>query len=107
MQAFDIGLLWGGLVTYSADKGDEFVNAYYNWTNNIENYPDGSVIPFWSYMPDVEGDVIMLAYEDVTGKEAPPAFDQFMAIDGMTSSTMRIATHKDITDELEIAPGYR
>lgn len=107
MQAFDVGLFWGGLVTYSANVGDQFVNAYHNWTNNIENYVNGSVIPFWSSVPDSDDDVIMLAYEDITGIEAPPAFAEFMAIDQMTGSTMRIGTHKSLTDELEIASGYR
>lgn len=107
MQAFDTGLLWGGLVTYSDKVTDDFINAYYKWTNNIENYVNGSVIPFWSYMPEVGGDVILLAYEDVTGIEAGPAFDDFMAIDEMISSTMRVTTHKSLADELEIADGYR
>lgn len=107
MQAFDTGLLWGGLVTYTDKVTDKFVNAYHNWTNNIENYVNGSVIPFWSYMPELGGDVILLAYEDITGIEAPPAFDEFMAIDEMIGSTMRIASHKSLTDELEIAEGYR
>lgn len=107
MQAFDTGLLWGGLVTYAASVTDQFVNAYYDWTNNIENYVNGSVIPFWSYMPDVGGDVILLAYEDITGKEWPSQFSQFEAIGEMMGSTLRIDTHKGITDELEIADGYR
>lgn len=107
MQAFDAGLLWGGLVTYDISTWDQHVDAYHNWTDNIKNYPDGSMIPFWSYMPEAGGDVIMLAYEDITGTEEPPAFDQFMAIPEAVSSIMRIDSHKNITDELEIADGYR
>lgn len=107
MKAIDAGLFWGGLVTYKATQTDAFVNAYHKWTNNIENYTNGSVIPFWSYMPDIDDDVILLAYEDVNGVEAAPAFDDFMAIGDMVSSTMRITTHKELADELEIAEGYR
>jgi len=107
MQAYDADLLWGGLVSYDVSATDQFVDAYHSWTNNIHNYPDGSIIPFWSYDPTIGGEVILLAYEDITGVEEPAAFDEFLAIDNVLSSSMRLATHKNITDELEIAPGYR
>lgn len=107
MQAFDAGLLWGGLVTYNLSTTDQHVDAYINWTDNIENYPDGSAIVFWSYMPEMGGDVVLAAYEDVTATERAPAFDEFLAIPGNISSTMRVDSHKNLTDELEIAHGYR
>ena len=107
MQAFDAGLLWGGLVTYPLSTTDRFVAAYTNWTDNIVNYPDGSVIVFWSYMPEMGGDVVLVAYEDITATERPAAFDEFLSIPGNISTTMRVDSHKNLTDELEIAHGYR
>lgn len=109
MQAYDTGLLWGGLVTYNASISDDMVEAYAAWTDNVKNYPNGSVIPFWSYDPTVNGgsEVILVAYEDINGVEEPGAFDDFMAIPEVIGSTMRIDSHKNITDELEIAAGYR
>lgn len=109
MQAYDTGLLWGGLVTYNASVSDDMVSAYTDWTNNVKNYPNGSVIPFWSYDPTVNGgsEVVLVAYEDINSVEKPEAFDGFMAIPEVIGSTMRIDSHKNITDELEIVPGYR
>ena len=106
MQAFKQGNLWGGSVIYTKDHTQEHIDAYTAWVDNVENYQDGSSIIFWSYLPSVTDIVIIGAYEDVAGNVAPKGFDKFMAINS-TSSTMRLATHKNLTDELEQATGYR
>jgi hypothetical protein len=69
--------------------------------------PEGSSIIFWSYLPDIKDIVILTAFEDTAGNEAPSGFDKFMAIPDAIASTMRIASHKELTDELEQAVGYR
>ena len=111
METIDIGLIWGGLVAYEATTAstEHFVHTYQNWTDHIEDYVDGSVIVFWSYDPIVGGDIIIVAYEDLAGIVAPPAFSEFLSIDPnlILSSSMRVATHKNLADELEIADGYR
>lgn len=109
MQAYDVGLLWGGLVTYNASVSDDMVEAYTAWTDDVKNYPNGSVIPFWSYDPTVNGgsEVVLVAYEDINGVEEPEAFNDFLGIPEVIASSMRLDSHKNITDELEIAPGYR
>jgi hypothetical protein len=106
MQAFEQGDLWGGVKMYTNNRSTEHIEAYTAWTDNVENYPDGSSIIFWSYLPEVNDIVIIGAYEDVAGNVAPKGFDKFMAINA-TSSTMRRASHKTLTDELEQATGYR
>jgi hypothetical protein len=107
MQAFEAGLLWGGTVTYPKTVGAQQIEAYHAWTDNVNNYPDGSSIVFWSYQPAMEEIVILAAYEDVAGNEAPAGFDKFMAVPGPLASTMRMASHKELTDELEQPAGYR
>lgn len=107
MTTIEVGKMWGGLVTYRANTSDAFVDAFHNFIENIDGYRDASVIPFWSYMPEMGGEVIMVAYEDVTGTEDPEILSEFMEIPDKLASTMRIDTHKKITDELEIADGYR
>lgn len=106
MQAFDASLLWGGLVTYDKNTTDEHIDAYHDWTDNIENYMDGSAIPFWTYSPQTKDISITVAYEDTTGAVSPPAFDQFMRIPQATSS-MRKDTHRNLAVELELISGYR
>ncbi|KAI8936156.1 hypothetical protein NX059_007651 [Plenodomus lindquistii] len=107
VQGFKAGNLWGGTVTYPKSVTQQHIEAYHAWTDNVVNYPEGSSIIFWSYLPTVGDIVIQAAYEDTVGNEAPAGFDQFMAIPNATSSTLRIASHKDLTDELEQATGYR
>ncbi|RYP16713.1 hypothetical protein DL765_004949 [Monosporascus sp. GIB2] len=107
MQAFEAPLLWGGLVTYPTSTTDQHIDAYHDWTNNIESYMDGSVIPFWTYSPATKNIAITVAYEDTTGAVAPPAFDKFMAIPDQVTSTMRKDTHRNLTIELNLISGYR
>lgn len=107
VQAFKAGNLWGGTMIYPKSVSKQHIDAYHAWTNNVNEYPEGSSIIFWSYIPDVKDIVIIAAYEDTAGNVAPPGFDQFMAIPNSIASTMRIASHKELTDELEQPSGYR
>jgi hypothetical protein len=106
MDAFKQGNLWGGTMSYSKNYTQAHIDAYTAWVDNVENYPEGSSIIFWSYLPSAKDIVILSAYEDTAGKEAPAGFDKFLAIPSL-SSTMRLASHKSLTDELEQAAGYR
>ncbi|KAI0603118.1 hypothetical protein F4775DRAFT_532198 [Biscogniauxia sp. FL1348] len=107
MEAFDAHDLWGGLVTYSTSTTDQHIAAYVKWTDNLENYPDGSAVLFWSYTPTEKKIGVMAAYEDITGAVAPPAFDDFMAIPDNGMSTMRVDSLLSLTRELGLIGGYR
>ncbi|KAF2033559.1 FAD-binding domain-containing protein [Setomelanomma holmii] len=106
MFAFQTGNLWGGTATYNKTETAKQIDAYVKWTDNVANYPDGSSIIFWSYLPTLADIVILAAYEDTAGNEAPAGFDNFMAIPRI-GDTLRIDSHKALTDELEQATGYR
>lgn len=106
MQGFKAGNLWGGTMMYPKSLTQQHIEAYHAWTDNVENYPEGSSIVFWSYLPALEDIVILAAYEDTAGNEAPAGFDMFMAIPNATVTTMRIASHKELVDELEQPAGY-
>ncbi|KAK9781362.1 hypothetical protein SCARD494_14103 [Seiridium cardinale] len=107
MQAFDAPLLWGGAVQYNKTTGPQHIDAYVDWTNNVQNDVNGSAIVFWSYQPALQDIVIIAAYEDTGGNVEPAAFDKFLAIPGNLSSTMRVASHLDLANELEQPTGYR
>lgn len=93
-------------MSYSKNYTQAHIDAYTAWVDNVVNYPEGSSIIFWSYLPSVKDIVILSAYEDTAGNVAPKGFDKFLAIPSQ-SSTMRLTTHKSLTDELEQATGYR
>jgi hypothetical protein len=77
VQAFEASNLWGGTLVYPKSVGQQHVKAYQAWTENLNNYPEGSSIIFWSHLPAVQDIVILAAYEDTDGNEAPPGFDEF------------------------------
>ncbi|KAH9999241.1 hypothetical protein F4779DRAFT_605429 [Xylariaceae sp. FL0662B] len=107
MQAFEAPELWGGLVSYPTSTTQQHIDAYVDWVDNIENYPDGSAISFWTYDPKAKDIIITAAYEDTTGSVAPPAFNKFMAIPNQLTNTMRIDSHVNLTRELDLTAGYR
>jgi hypothetical protein len=106
MFAFPTGNLWGGTATYNKTATAEQIAAYVKWTDNVENYPDGSSIIFWSYLPAMSDIVILASYVDTESNDAAAGFETFMAIPRI-GDTLRIASHKALTDELEQATGYR
>lgn len=94
-------------MVYPKSVGQQHIDAYHDWTENVNNYPEGSSIVFWSYLPAMQDIVILAAYEDTAGTVAHSGFDMIMAIPDAMASTMRIASHKELTDELEQAVGYQ
>ncbi|KAI1486127.1 hypothetical protein F5X96DRAFT_682271 [Biscogniauxia mediterranea] len=107
MEAFDASDLWGGLVAYPTSTTDQHIAAYVKWTDNVENYQDGSAVVSWSYTPTEKMIGITAAYEDITGAVAAPAFDDFMAIPDNGTSTMRLDSLLNLTRELDLIGGYR
>lgn len=107
MQGFDAPLLWGGVVQYNKTTGPQQIDAYVNWTANLNNFTQGSAILFWSYQPSLKDIIIIEAYDDTTGAVAASGYDEFLAIPNNLSSTLRIASHLELTNELEQPTGYR
>ncbi|KAI1079798.1 hypothetical protein F5B20DRAFT_542436 [Whalleya microplaca] len=107
IQVFEASNLWGGVVLYPFSTADQHIEAYVDWINNVENYPDGSSILIWTYSPKVEDIVIFAAYEDTTGAVSPPGFDKFMEIPHAITSTLRVDSLLNLTTELNMPAGYR
>lgn len=107
MAAIEAHPIWGGMVTYSDAVTNQHVDAYHNWTNNVENYRDNSAIVFWSYMPEIQGTAIMTAYEDLLGRENSEGLAEFMGIPEQLASTMRMDSHKNLAVEIQLPSGYR
>ena len=110
MQAFESPPLWGGVVQWNKTATPEAIDAHVAWVDSHNDNTDGSAIIFWTYQPALKDTVIITSLVDTLGREAPPAFDKFlgMAAGGHNlSSTLRPATHKELTDELEQPAGYR
>lgn len=106
MQTLPDCEIWGGVRVYDESKTREHIAAYTAWVDALNHYPSGSSIVFWTHLPSLSDIAIIAAYEDISGTIAAPAFGDFLAIEPL-SDTMRLASHKELTDELEQAAGYR
>lgn len=106
MEAFERTPIWGGSRTYTADATEDHILAIVDWTDNIENYQNGSAVIFWTYKPSDGAIVVNSALTDVGGVVAAPAFDRFLAIPGNTSSTMGLTNMSTLATGTQ-ADGYR
>ncbi|KAI9868557.1 MAG: hypothetical protein M1830_005645 [Pleopsidium flavum] len=107
LATFEDGKLWGGVVTYPNSTTPHQLQALVNFNDRIEKDPYGSVIGIWQYSTLTNATIIINAYEYTKPVKKPAAFDEFYAILGNTSDSMRITNMTDITIELEQAAGYR
>ncbi|KAF9634931.1 FAD linked oxidase [Lasiodiplodia theobromae] len=106
MEAFERTPIWGGTRTYTADATEDHILAIVDWTDNIENYQNGSAVIFWTYKPSDGAIVVNSVLTDVGGVVAAPAFDRFLAIPGNTSSTLGLTNMSTLATGTQ-AEGYR
>ena len=107
LVTFEGGNLLGGVVTYPNSTTAQQLQALVNFNNRIEEDPYGSVISIFRYSTLTGSTIVINAYEYTKPVEKPAVFDEFYAISGQISNTMRITNMTDITNELEQDAGYR
>ncbi|EKG15330.1 FAD linked oxidase [Macrophomina phaseolina MS6] len=106
MEAFERTPIWGGTRTYKADATEDHILAIVDFTDNIENYPNGSAVIFWTYKPSDGAIIVNSVLTDVGGVVAAPAFDKLLAIPGNTSSALSLTNMSTLATGTQ-AEGYR
>lgn len=91
--------LWGGVVVYPNSTAPQQFEAFVNFGPSIQNDPRASAIVIDAYLGSTNSVVIMNAYEYTLPVPAAPIFDDFLAIPGNISSTMRIANMSSLAEE--------
>ncbi|EXJ79874.1 hypothetical protein A1O3_08159 [Capronia epimyces CBS 606.96] len=99
--------LWGGVVTYPNSTADQQIDAIINFGNNIVNDQYGSAITIFLSASVSNTTTVVNAYDYTKPVVRPAAYNDFLAIPGNTSDSMRITNMTDLTIELEQAPGFR
>ena len=106
--AFEQGDLWGGTAYYDNTTIPKQLEAFVDFTNNIEKDPYGSLLFVWIYFPGQP--VIIDNLYEYTGKFAnnassfPPPFKAFSntsAIGPPLQNTLRLANLSSLTAELD------
>ncbi|KAK8062946.1 hypothetical protein PG997_015043 [Apiospora hydei] len=110
MQAFEAPKLWGGVVQWNKTATEAAIDAHVAWVDaHNENLNDSAII-FWSYQPALKDTIIITSLVDTEGHESPAGLGPFLDMapkDSQLANTIRTATHKELTDELEQPAGYR
>lgn len=107
LMAFEATQLWGGAVVYPNDTTPAQLKALKNFGDKIEGDPYGSAIGIWQYTTQLGATIVLNAYDYTKPVVAPPVYDEFLAIPGNISSSMRLTNMSDLTEELEQPAGYR
>lgn len=94
-------------MTYNKTTGPQLIDAYINWTANLNNFTQGSALFFYTYQPTLADIIIIARYDDTTGAVAASGYDEFLAIPSNISSTLRTASHYDLVAELYQPTDYR
>lgn len=114
--AFEQGDLWGGTAIYDNTTIPKQLEAFVEFTNNIEQDPYGSLIFDWVYFPSVSEAVIVENLYEYTSTWVnnettfPPAFSNFSntsAIGPPSKNTLRIANLSSLTGELNSPANVR
>lgn len=105
--AFEATKIWGGLVVYPNDTTLAHLEAMKNFADRVEDDPYASVISIWQYMSHNDATIIIEAYDYTREVERPKAYNEFLAIPGNFSDSMRFTNMTDLANELEQPSGYR
>nr|XP_036583603.1 FAD binding domain-containing protein [Colletotrichum truncatum]KAF6792746.1 FAD binding domain-containing protein [Colletotrichum truncatum] len=88
--------MWGGLVRYNLSQRDNVFNAYIDFADNMAKDLASQNIVAMSWGSQGYGHSAILS--NIDAKEAPPAFDKYMAIP-TSSSTLRLGAVAEIVPE--------
>ncbi|KAH9897446.1 6-hydroxy-D-nicotine oxidase [Xylariomycetidae sp. FL2044] len=107
MKAFEVGNLYGGLLTHPLTATDQIIRAFSNFVDNIENYQAGSAFTFWSWVQGATESVINSALHDTSGTVNASAYAEYAAIEPVIASSLREDSHLNMTKELNFAKGFQ
>ena len=80
LQTFSVPPIWSSSQSHGENATDAYIPALKRWTDNIENYPAGSAVVFWSYRLIERETLILAGMTDTSGKIDQPAFDDIRSI---------------------------
>ncbi|KAK7959133.1 uncharacterized protein PG986_003987 [Apiospora aurea] len=110
MQAFEAPKLWGGVVQWNKTATEAAIDAHVAWVDAHNDNLNDSAIIFWSYQPALKDTIIITSLVDTEGHDSPAGLSPFLGMapkESQLANTIRTATHKELTDELEQPAGYR
>lgn len=107
LTTFTNAPIWGGIVLYPNSTASEQFDAFIKFGPNINSDPYGSVIMINAYLGASDLNAFMNAYEYTQPIVRPPLFDDFLAIQGNLSDTMRLANMSSLAEEFKNPTTFR
>jgi FAD/FMN-containing dehydrogenase len=90
LHTFPAPPIWGGSQSHGENATEAYIPALKHWTDNIENYPAGSAVIFWSYRLIERETLIIAGMADTSGKIEQPAFEEIRSIPSKVTNEMTL-----------------
>ncbi|RYP88467.1 hypothetical protein DL770_004631 [Monosporascus sp. CRB-9-2] len=102
-------VIWGGAVVWHINATDGVIDAIVEFANNVAADVYSSSVYNWAGSPrgQREGWLLACALHNVVNRPSAPAFDGYMAMNGLVGQTLRSASMSNLTVEQDGAAGYR
>lgn len=107
LATFPASDLWGGVVVYPNRTADQMFDAMHKLVPKLHDDPYASVIMFGTYTSLDATTTFINLYEYTKPVARPPIFDDFLAVPGNITDTMRMTNMTDLVYELEQPEHYR
>ncbi|KAI8945939.1 hypothetical protein F4801DRAFT_597197 [Xylaria longipes] len=83
--------IWGGTTMTSKEYTSDAICAVTNFTTNVSNYPDSSLIAVVTYIPQVKDIVVLGALVETRGMKDSPAFAEWSKLPKMIDMGLETA----------------
>ncbi|KAM0284018.1 hypothetical protein ACHAQH_002213 [Verticillium albo-atrum] len=105
LEAFASNPVWGGIRASDKSHTAAIGAAMVNFTADYHKNPEVAYLINFTYNPDISPDVLVAqVIVDTTGKEAPPAFDQALAVPELFND-IEVRAIGDMANNYVLPPG--
>ncbi|KAM0335873.1 hypothetical protein ACHAQA_000923 [Verticillium albo-atrum] len=103
-------VVWGGNLFYDLESGPAVIDAFVDFTDNVQKDENSSSIVYWVHLPQVFGGTILnAAIENTLGEVKPAAFKGYYDVEGLQDDTTKVDTLSAVANQLGAGqpPGFR
>ncbi|KAK1962258.1 FAD binding domain-containing protein [Colletotrichum sublineola] len=93
-------VLWGGKLYYDLESGPQVIDAFVDFTENVQKDENSSSIVYWGYVPANGGMFLNAAIQNTLAEVAPPAFDGYYAAGNIIRNTTKVEIMSVVANEL-------
>lgn len=105
----DNPVIWGGMLVWDINATEGFVDAVVDFGNNATADVYSTSFCGWGWAPDGSrgGRLLACSLNNILNVPSAPAFDGYMAVEGIVGNTLRSDSMLNLTREQDGEEGYQ